>query len=1449
MVLSILQEILSFIQIIALGFYSTTEGIWHGSPYTRFLATIFDAAMNLGDLFNDLKSGHVYMMIVYMFILALWVIFFVIFAIRYKQSKTFSAVVIKFIYYIGYHVFNLDRVVCATTVGFFTRALVTGDYGEVNPVLCLFSIVFLVGYYVISVFVMRALQSSPDVDIKNKMSHWPQDFTPRWYRMSIGYALPFLLELVRGWSDLAEYVMMGVTIVAGVIGMVVIWHKDTNVFPIGRVVISLEYTVLILGPLLTILYRLLGGSSLWYLLVFVVVLVLTGILLNMLVSWLTKVRIDLLYSKFENLTANITTPKQCIKLFKTGIVFNVPCITNHTILNWAIARWPNDQPLLLMIAFIFYVMHVPYSDILELVVVAVDISPFSVYDTLLFAQIFNRLPTREHHLTKRLDGIRRLYDLPKSSLKAFWEAVLTHQWDEAVNKCRTFRRDIDYINQIFSNLIFENPASDCVMQEFIKFAMEVQGNHAVARAAQKELNRRQPIEEAQTNQGEDGSVAQMSQLSSVKSSIFFSEFSEAEDNFGEVHHAIQSSVQARPVFFPQRVLFASILTALISLVLVVVVFVFATEESQGLDEQVEFASYLYKLSNYLTDMFCAGMEFSTHSEAPNETVSGEEFNYSYWRVILNGLSRDFDTVLADCFSLHPALPQSYLRLWITKEVNALMLAPVVGKNSNLTLMTAIRIFQIRARTLAFSPENYLGTIDDPCPEVLSLTYLYPAASEVTAIMMNELTTIVRDQMQGKTNLLLITTLIGMSINTVLVFLVIPIICFGMFKETDFILTIYGCTPVKIVKTILGGDNEVDVDDMTYDQMRNQKQGRLLPSSMYQIWEVVILFFAILLITPIPAYVSYFSYKDHSNNCFFVLNGLALASNMLSEMGLLFLHSFRAVSGFASPLTSEQELQAFEVAATKFKEHYNTLLFGQTKLFPHGLNSYDFDLSGAFNDCPSLLGDGEINHTCSSFHSDIYYLYGLCLRLANINNSIGMGLGSDWWRLFYPVIENSLSLSFAKLYERFVEISQAQRARNNDNNLLAIIAGVCLFILAVIAAVVLVKIRLAPNWRGFLSPILVMDPKSIADCPFLMRFLQGDYDNPSRKISGDGKHRNTQTTIPMIDFILEGVLVMTADGIVVASNRKYHELMASLPEDTMGTNVRELLPSSCAPVFEAMDTIRNGGSSPQGVSIETSIFSDDDRELQVKISFIAQLSQHETGNRNTLCAVILTDRSDVTNKQAMLKREKANVEQNLNRLLPPPIAKSFMNGQTDISFQVPEACVLDANIVSFTPMCMGMSAKAVINTINGIFNEFDTQLPKYPRVTKVKTIGDSYLCVAGIFDADGSIQDAACDLVSLAFVMQDLVVSLNAQHNTSIHLRIGVHAGGPVMCGIVGRDNPIFEVFGPPLSFIEQLQATCPHDAIQVSQALANHITSMNLKLTDRGNEARVESQRTFVISR
>lgn len=1466
-ILPILMELISFLQMISIGFIPTIDGILSGNQHTMFLHTFFGYLLSIANGLVNEYDVNTYLLIIFLVLIALWLIFFLVFAEQYKRKKTFHPIIIKIIYYMGYHAFTILSVFTSSCIGYFLRDILSTD-SSISSILSFLSIALFFGEIVILTFMFRIIQSSPDVDIKNKFCFWPQNCIPGTYRLMVKFVLPMILEMLRGQHELTSIFSYIINILVGAGGIATIWYTESNVFPTGKVVLSTEYVILISSSILSIIYHYLKGESLYYLLAFAVIVIAVGILLSFISTRQVKVKIDLLYSKFENLVSNINSPYECISLIKIGIIFNAPCITNHTLLNWAISRWPNHQPLLLMVSFIFYVIHMPYREILDLVSVAVDIAPFSSYDGLLFYQIFNRLPTREQQLLRRLEGVKRLYDLPKTSLRVFWEAVLTHQWDEAVIRSRTFKSDLEHISEIFSNLIFENPSSDCVMMEFIKFASEIQGNYTMAFAAQREMMSRKQMEDDTEPQGDGESIAQMSKLSSVKSSIFLSEFSENQQGFDKVQNGIQSAINARPIYGPNRLFIITSLIALISLVCVVVVYIFTSNQSNRLDNQVTLSAKLHQITLILTQVLCSSLEFSTHDEPPDETISGTAFNEQAMRIQLNTLSNKFDDILASSFSLHSSLPQSFLQLWVDREVESDLLKPAkaglgqvtIGTasydivESNVSLMAAVRLFQLRARTLAFTPDNSIGTLSQPSAEIRQISYLFNGVSEATKILIGSVSESSNSETSGYNLNIYISIGVCLGINLILILIFCPLTILGIMREYDFFVNIFATVPTKTVRQILNLEEvqrkEDDKQEIENTQdIRSKQNKKSLPMKVYHTGHVISMFIGIFIITPITVIIITIFHIQHVKESFFVVNGLYLSSQLVSDFGLLCLGALRLTTAFPSPISSSDEVKGFKEHTTDFIKIYNELFFGGTEFFPTGIINY---IDNEESNCNALQGQGIILHNCSSFHDDIYFFYGLCKRLVHFANISGIGgVQSAWWKLFYGVASYSLSSQIEEFFAVFDRIASEQKNTNLLVRTISLVIGIFFFIIALILSYTYTSKYMSSQMKCLLAPIQVMHPDYIADSPFLMRFLQGDFDSSNRQTSRENHRKANDSSTPLIDFILEGVLVMTADGTIIASNKKYHELMVNTVEEVLGLNVRGIFPPSLSTLFDHLDRIKSGGVPQQNVSMETMLFTEDDRELQVRISLVAQLEPNERGNRSTTCAFIISDRSDLIIAQNQLRKEKQNVEELLDSILPHNIAVSLLNGQSEISFEVERACILFSDIVSFTPMCSNMTAKQIMNTLNWLFTEFDTELAQFARVTKLKTIGDAYVCAAGIFEGDGPLGEAAKEIVTFGTHMHESISMINQKHGTAIHMRIGIHTGGPLICGVLGKEKPLFEVIGTTVNIAEDLEASSLHDKIHISQDTYDLVTSLNLKMVERGDNVKVPGippdQKTWTI--
>lgn len=115
-------------------------------------------------------------------------------------------------------------------------------------------------------------------------------------------------------------------------------------------------------------------------------------------------------------------------------------------------------------------------------------------------------------------------------------------------------------------------------------------------------------------------------------------------------------------------------------------------------------------------------------------------------------------------------------------------------------------------------------------------------------------------------------------------------------------------------------------------------------------------------------------------------------------------------------------------------------------------------------------------------------------------------------------------------------------------------------------------------------------------------------------------------------------------------------------------------------------------------------------------------------------------------------------------------------------------VLFLDIVGFTALCEQYrdQPEQVVQLLQQQVERFETTVQRH-GVQKVKTIGDGFLGLAGIPDAD---PNPALTLVRCAL---DLIAD-TADHPTGWRVRVGIHVG-PVVTGVLGRTQFAFDVWG------------------------------------------------------
>jgi class 3 adenylate cyclase len=198
----------------------------------------------------------------------------------------------------------------------------------------------------------------------------------------------------------------------------------------------------------------------------------------------------------------------------------------------------------------------------------------------------------------------------------------------------------------------------------------------------------------------------------------------------------------------------------------------------------------------------------------------------------------------------------------------------------------------------------------------------------------------------------------------------------------------------------------------------------------------------------------------------------------------------------------------------------------------------------------------------------------------------------------------------------------------------------------------------------------------------------------------------------------------------------------------------------------------------------------------------------------------------------LAKEKSQVDELLNRVLPESIAKELReNGQVEPRFY-PSATILFADVVGFTSLTERTEPRMLIGMLERYFGGFDEAMLRH-QVEKLKTIGDAYVAIAGIPASDPHHAVHAC---LAALEMLRVVNQIRAERERLrlpfFDLRVGLHTGG-VIAGVVGKRRFTFDIWGDAVNTAARVESAGETRRVNVSEDVYGR-TRPYFVFTERG---------------
>jgi len=177
----------------------------------------------------------------------------------------------------------------------------------------------------------------------------------------------------------------------------------------------------------------------------------------------------------------------------------------------------------------------------------------------------------------------------------------------------------------------------------------------------------------------------------------------------------------------------------------------------------------------------------------------------------------------------------------------------------------------------------------------------------------------------------------------------------------------------------------------------------------------------------------------------------------------------------------------------------------------------------------------------------------------------------------------------------------------------------------------------------------------------------------------------------------------------------------------------------------------------------------------------------------------------------LRKQEELAESLLRNTLPAEVANELKSkGKVDPRYY-DDVTVLFTDFKSFTLNTEGLPAEEIVARLNDYFCAFDMVMSKY-GLEKLKTIGDSYMCVAGL---PTHSESHAVDCVLAAFEILDEVAKRQLARKSNWTIRIGVHTG-PVIGGVVGTRKFPFDIWGPSVNLASRMESTGEEGRVNIS---------------------------------
>lgn len=198
------------------------------------------------------------------------------------------------------------------------------------------------------------------------------------------------------------------------------------------------------------------------------------------------------------------------------------------------------------------------------------------------------------------------------------------------------------------------------------------------------------------------------------------------------------------------------------------------------------------------------------------------------------------------------------------------------------------------------------------------------------------------------------------------------------------------------------------------------------------------------------------------------------------------------------------------------------------------------------------------------------------------------------------------------------------------------------------------------------------------------------------------------------------------------------------------------------------------------------------------------------------------RSEILEQNKLIELERNKADDLLLNILPTYVLTELksIGYASPRSYQM--ATIMFTDFKGFTKSCENLTPEQIVDALHFFFTKFDDIISCH-YIEKIKTIGDSYMCVGGIPLRNRS---NPFDVVLAGLEIKNFMSQYKTRYPDKVlpdwQLRIGIHTG-PLVAGVVGKIKFAYDTWGDSVNVAKRMESADEIGAVNISSDTYKYI--------------------------